>query len=184
MAPTLCREVGRPEAALDEIALTLIKVSQLVIDFGEVVELDINPLLADEFGVMALDARVRVRPAREIPARRLAIRPYPKELEETFSLRDGRSVLLRPVKPEDEPALQDFFAPMSPQDIRMRFFAPKRMLSHALAARMTQIDYDRDIALVLAEPGIPGQADVYAVASIAADPDGEQRSMQSWFAAT
>jgi acetyltransferase len=63
---------------------------------------------------------------------------------------------------------------MSPQDIRMRFFAPKRMLSHALAARMTQIDYDRDMALVLAEPGIPGKANVYGVASIAADPDGEK----------
>ena len=74
---------GRPQAALDEIALTLVKVSQLVIDFGEIVELDINPLLADEFGVMALDARVRVQPTSEHPAKRLAIRPYPKELEET-----------------------------------------------------------------------------------------------------
>ncbi len=165
---------GRPEAALNEIALTLVKVSQLVIDFGEVVELDINPLLADEFGVMALDARVRVRPAREIPARRLAIRPYPKELEETFSLRDGRTVLLRPVKPEDEPALQDLFAHMSPQDICMRFFAAKGALTHAFAARMTQIDYDRDMTLVLAEPGIPGRAEVYAVASATADPDGEK----------
>jgi acetyltransferase len=63
---------------------------------------------------------------------------------------------------------------MSPQDIRMRFFAPKPMLSHALAARITQIDYDRDMALVLAEPGTPGKAHVYAVTSIAADPDGEK----------
>jgi acetyltransferase len=165
---------GRPEAALDEIALTLVKVSQLIIDFGEIVELDINPVLADEFGVMALDARVRVRPTSEDPAKRLAIRPYPKELEETFSLLDGRTIILRPVRPEDEPAVQDLFAHMSPQDIRMRFFAPKRMLSHALAARMTQIDYDRDMALVLVEPGIPGKAHVYAVASIAADPDGER----------
>ena len=141
----------RPRAAPDEIALTLVKVSQLVIDFGEFVELDINPLLADEFGVMALDARVRVQRTSDDPAKRLAIRPYPKELEEALSLRDGRTLLLRPVRPEDEPAIQDLFSHMSPQDIRMRFFAPKRMLSHALVARMTQIDYDRDMALVLAE---------------------------------
>lgn len=165
---------GRPQAALDEIALTLVKVAQLVIDFGEIVELDINPLLADEFGVMALDARVRVQRTSEHPAKRLAIRPYPKELEEILSCRDGRTLLLRPVRPEDEPAFQDLFSHMSPQDIRMRFFAPKRMLSHAFAARMTQIDYDRDMALVLAEPGTPGKARVYGVASIAADPDGEK----------
>ncbi|MGE5777761.1 MAG: GNAT family N-acetyltransferase [Hyphomicrobiales bacterium] len=165
---------GHPQAALDEIALTLVKVSQLIVDFSEVVELDINPLLADEFGVMALDARAKAKRTSEHPAKRLAIRPYPKELEETLALRDGRTLLLRPVRPEDEPAFQDLFSHMSAQDIRMRFFAPKRMLSHAFAARMTQIDYDRDLALVLTEPGSPGKAKVYGVASIAADPDGEK----------
>ena len=142
-----------PAAALDDIALTLIKVSQLIIDLAEVVELDINPLLADEFGVIALDARIRVRPAGEPATSRLAIRPYPKDLEETITTANGRSFLLRPVRPEDEPAFHELFAHMSPEDIRMRFFALKKSLSHAVAARMTQIDYDREMALVLAETG-------------------------------
>jgi acetyltransferase len=165
---------GRPPAALDEVALTLIKISQLVIDFGEVVELDINPLLADEFGVMALDARIRVRRTAEHPAKRLAIRPYPKDLEETLSLPDGRTFLLRPIRPEDEPALQELFSHLSPEAIRMRFFASKSTLGHELAARLTQIDYDREMALVLAEPGIPGKSEIYGVVRIIADPDGEK----------
>ncbi len=165
---------GRPPAALDDVALTLIKISQLVIDFGEVVELDINPLLADEFGVMALDARIRVRRTAEHPAKRLAIRPYPKELEETLNLPDGRTFLLRPIRPEDEPALQELFSQLSPEAIRMRFFAPKGSLSHQLAARLTQIDYDREMALVLAEPGIPGKSLIYGVVRIIANPDGDK----------
>jgi acetyltransferase len=165
---------GRPAAAVDEIALTLMKVSQLVIDFAEVVELDINPLLADEFGALALDARVRVRPADGPAAKRLAIRPYPKDLEERLTLPDGRAFLVRPVLPEDEPAFHKFFAKMSPDDVRMRFFAPKKALTHPFAARLTQIDYDREMALVLAEPGTAGRSDVYGMVHIAADPDGER----------
>ncbi|MBK8908303.1 MAG: bifunctional acetate--CoA ligase family protein/GNAT family N-acetyltransferase [Rhodospirillales bacterium] len=165
---------GRPGADLQEIALTLIKVSQLIIDFGEIAELDVNPLLADASGVVGLDARVRVRRADGPAAARLAIRPYPKTLEEVISVADGRTLLLRPVRPEDEPAFHELFARMSPEDIRMRFFASKRVLSHATAARMTQIDYDREMALVLAEPGTPGQVAVYGVVHITADPDGEK----------
>jgi acetyltransferase len=165
---------GRPPAAIDDIALTLIKVSQLIIDFAEVVELDINPLLADEFGVLALDARIRVRKSEQPPAKRLAIRPYPKELEEVLSLPDGRTFVLRPVLPEDEPAFQALFDKLSPEDIRMRFFAPKKALSHPFAARLTQIDYDREMALVLAEPGMPGRSEVFGAVHISADPDGER----------
>ncbi len=165
---------GRPAAALDEIALVLIKVSQMVIDLAEIVELDINPLLADEFGVIALDARLKVRRTDEPPAKRLAIRPYPKELEELIVLPDGRELLLRPVRPEDEPAVQEMFTKMSPEDIRMRFFAPKAALSHAVAARMTQIDYDREMGLMLAEPGVAGRSEIFGGVRIAADPDGER----------
>ncbi len=153
-----CR--ATPAAAMDDIAMTLIKVSQLIIDIGQVTELDINPLLADEFGVVALDTRIRVRATDEPATRRLAIRPYPKELEETITVPDGRSFLLRPVRPEDEPAAQRLFAQMTPEDFRMRFFAPQKSLSHTMAARMTQIDYDREMALVLAEPGMPGQSEI------------------------
>jgi acetyltransferase len=165
---------GRPAAALDDIALTLIKVAQMAIDSADIVELDINPLLADEFGVLALDARIRVRRSDVPPARRLAIRPYPKELEEAVSLADGRTFLLRPVVPEDEPAFVGLFAKLTQDDIRMRFFAPKRSLTHESAARMTQIDYDREMALVLAQPGRAGRTEIFGVVNISTDPDGER----------
>ncbi len=166
--------LGRPPAAIDAIALSLIQVSQLIIDFAEVVELDINPLLADEFGIIALDARIRVVRREEPPGKRLAIRPYPKELEETLTLPDGRTFAVRPVLPEDEPAFQRLFLKLSADDVRMRFFAPKRALTHPFAARLTQIDYDREMALVLATPDPPGQGEVFGAVHASADPDGER----------
>lgn len=165
---------SRPAAALDQVALTLIKVSQLVIDLAEVVELVVDPLFADQHGVIALDAKLRVRTAVQPAAKRLAIRPYPKELEETLKLPGGRVLLLRPVLPEDEPAFQDLFTRMTPEDVRMRFFAPKKALTHPLAARMTQIDYDREMALVLAEPGRPGKSCIFGAVHVSADPDNER----------
>jgi acetyltransferase len=138
-----------PAADLDAIVLTLIKVSQLVCDFAEIKELDINPLLADASGVIALDARIRVGSASGDPAERLAIRPYPRELEEVIALPAGGDVLLRPIKPEDEVGFQELFDSLPPEDIRMRFLHPMKTLGHKMAARLTQIDYDREMALVL-----------------------------------
>jgi acetyltransferase len=161
-------------ADLDALALTLIKVSQMVIDLGEIVELDINPLRANATGVLALDARVRVAPFQGKPADRLAIRPYPKELEDHLALSNGRNLLLRPILPEDEPALQALVARTSPEDLRLRFFQPIRQLSHDMAARLTQIDYNREMALVAVGPGLPGQAEMYGVVNISADPDNDK----------
>ncbi len=164
----------RPPAALDQIALVLLKVSQLTIDFGEIIELDINPLLADHEGVLALDARIRVRRFDKPAAARLSIRPYPSELEETVATADGTLFLLRPIQPEDEPQLVAGFAQLSPQSIRMRFFSTMRELPHSLAARLTQIDYDREMALVLTDPGSAGRQPIYGVVRLAADPDNER----------
>jgi acetyltransferase len=163
---------AQPAVNLDEIALTLIRVAQLVVDIPEIVELDINPLLADEYGVLALDARIRVSTAP--PVERLAIRPYPNELEENISLADSRTLSLRPILPEDEPALQAAFAKLTPEEIRLRFFVPVKTLSHVAAARFTQIDYDREMALILTEHGIAGKTEIYGVVSISADPDNER----------
>ena len=165
---------GLPHADLDAIALTLIRVSQLVTDIPEIVELDINPLLADASGVVALDARVRVKAHGAFGSDRFAIRPYPMELEETVRLDDGRELLLRPIRPEDEPALQRAFAKLNPEEIRLRFLAPLKVLSHMMAARFTQIDYDREMALILTEPGIAGQTEIYGVVRISTDPDNER----------
>ncbi|MBN2808396.1 MAG: bifunctional acetate--CoA ligase family protein/GNAT family N-acetyltransferase [Deltaproteobacteria bacterium] len=165
---------GQPGADLEAIALTLVRLSQLVIDIGEIVELDINPLLADADGVLGLDARIKVRATRDHPHQRLAICPYPKALEEEVPLGDGRTLWLRPIVPEDEPALQRVFASLTMEEIRLRFFLPMKVLSHVSAARFTQIDYDREMALLLTEPGIPGVADIYGVVRIIADPDLEK----------
>jgi acetyltransferase len=164
----------RAPAALDEIALTLVKVSQLVVDVGEVAELDINPLLADAAGVIALDARVRLRRIERSAVARLAIRPYPREQEEVVTLADGAKCLLRPIRPEDEPELRAAFDKLSPESIRLRYFIPLRALSHDLAARLTQIDYEREMALVATLPGTAGKRPIYAVVRIATDPDKER----------
>ena len=168
---------GLTGANLDAVALVLVRVSQLVCDFAAIRELDINPLLADSDGVVALDARLRVTLAPPAPDAdshaRLAIRPYPKVLEETIVLGDGRSLLLRPIRPEDEPSLQEAFAKLTPEEVRLRFFAPMRTLDHVVAARFSQLDYDREMALVLTDPGIPGRTEIYAVVSLSADPDND-----------
>jgi acetyltransferase len=162
---------GLPAANLDAIALTLIRVAQLIINIPEIIELDINPLLADEYGVVALDARIKVAAATGPATQRLAIRPYPKELEEEIPLGDGRTLLLRPILPEDEPALQAAFATLTPEEVRLRFFVAMSTLSNMMAARFTQIDYDREMALILTEPGIAGKAPIHGVVRIIADPD-------------
>jgi acetyltransferase len=165
---------GMPSANLDAIALALVRLSHLVVEVPEVVELDINPLLADQFGVLALDARIHLKADDSVRASRLAIRPYPKELEETVALADGRGLFLRPILPEDEPALQEGFAKLTPEEVRLRFFVPRKTLDHVTAARFTQIDYDREMALVLTEPGVPGRTPIHGVVRLIADPDNER----------
>lgn len=159
----------------DALALTLIKVAQMVIDLGEVVALDINPLRASSHGVLALDARVRIAPSTGKPSDRLAIRPYPKALEQRFTLPDGRAFLLRPILPEDEPELRALVRRTPPEDLRMRFFQPIRDLPHTMAARLSQIDYHREMAIVVTVPDMPaGKAPIYGVVRATADPDNDK----------
>jgi len=174
----ICKQLqgyrDRPAVDLDAIALTLIKVSQLVTDFPEIAELDINPLLADSAGVLAADARIRLQKTDKTAVERLAIRPYPKELEETIELGDGRNLLIRPILPEDEPSLTETFGKLTPEEVRLRFFVQKKTLSHMAAARFTQLDFDREMALVLTDPGVAGETEIYGVVHITADPDNEE----------
>lgn len=142
----------RPPAALDTIVLTLIQVAQLVTDFAEIAELDINPLLADADGVIALDARIRIAAAQGPAQARLAIRPYPREMEGHVHLRDGSEIAIRPIQPEDAPALHEMVSRAAAEDLRLRFFQPMRRLPEQLAARLTQIDYDREMAFVSLDP--------------------------------
>jgi len=162
-----------PSAACDAVALTLVKVSQLVVDLPELAELRLDPLRVDADGALVLDGRIRVRPAADAPSPRLAIRPYPRELEEEVVLADGRKMLVRPVLPEDEPGLRRTFEALTPEEVRYRFFVPRMKFSHVATARFTQIDYDREMVLVLTERGIPGETPIHGIVQISADPDNE-----------
>ena len=162
----------RGAAPADRAAIidTLLRISQLACEQPRLKELDINPLLADAAGVTALDARIRVQTPRTAETR-LAITPYPKELESNVALREGATLRLRPVRPEDEPLLHDIAGHMDAKDLRLRFFAPVKGLSHQLAARLSQIDYDREMALIaLTADG----ATAVGVVRFAADPDNQR----------
>jgi acetyltransferase len=164
----------RPPADLDAICLTLIQVSQLIIDRPEIVELDINPLLADENGVVALDARIRVAPAGTegvTNGKRLAIRPYPRELEETVALPSGLQVFVRPIRPEDGPRHREFVARITPEDMRYRLLGVTRDIPRSEMARLTQIDYDREMALIALAPGPKGEDETVAVVRAVFNPD-------------
>ncbi|HRV94592.1 MAG TPA: bifunctional acetate--CoA ligase family protein/GNAT family N-acetyltransferase [Anaerolineae bacterium] len=163
----------RPPADMTAIYLTLMKVAQLVTDLPEVVELDINPLFADNQGVLALDARMRIVPTWQLAATHLAIRPYPQELEETIVLRN-RPVLLRPIRPEDEPQHQAFLKQLTEEDIQLRFFVSIREFAHSDVARFTQIDYDRAMAFIATRPDDSGQPETLGVVRSIADPDNHQ----------
>ncbi|MBK3735444.1 GNAT family N-acetyltransferase [Azospirillum brasilense] len=163
---------SRAAVDLEAVALTLNKISQLIVDFPEVAELDINPLLADAEGVLALDARIKVGVPALPGAKRLAIRPYPKGLEDRITIKDGRQFLVRPILPEDEPLVHHMVANQTQEDLRLRFFAPLKRLSHQAAARLTQMDYDREMGLVAVGPDPEtGETIMYGVVRITADPD-------------
>ncbi|MBN2562767.1 MAG: bifunctional acetate--CoA ligase family protein/GNAT family N-acetyltransferase [Phycisphaerae bacterium] len=161
----------RPAADFDAICLTLIQVSQLIVDRPEIVELDINPLFADDQGVVALDARIRVGPATTSGPERLAIRPYPKELEETIKLRSGREMFVRPIRPEDQPAHMAFLSHLTPEDLRFRFLGLRTDLPSSEMARLVQIDYAREMAFIAIVPNDQGQEETVAVVRAVTNPD-------------
>jgi acetyltransferase len=161
----------RPPAALDDIASVLVRVSKLISDFPEIIDLDINPLLADANGVIAVDARIKLA---RVPAgardQRLAIKPYPKELERRETVPGLGEFFLRPVRPQDAAGFTRFFARLQPDDVRLRFFSPLRTLPANLLARLTQIDYDRDMAFVL----LDAEDELMGVAHFSSDPDKQR----------
>ncbi|MCY7317924.1 MAG: bifunctional acetate--CoA ligase family protein/GNAT family N-acetyltransferase [Ramlibacter sp.] len=171
VAPLLAAHRGRP--AIDDQALidTLLKVSQLACDLAPLAELDINPLLVDAQGVLALDARVRVHLPGSGGERPLAIRPYPAELEETVTI-GGKQLLLRPIRPEDSDLLKAFYADCTPADMRLRFFLSRREVPHSELARYSQIDYDREMTFIaLTPPDQRGARSMVGEVRAVCDPD-------------
>jgi acetyltransferase len=148
------------------IAETLVALSGLVADFPDILELDINPLLADGDGVMVVDARAVIT-AQPAPASRMAIRPVPTEWAADLRTRSGLILHVRPVVPADEGALAEFFAHVTPDDLRFRFLSSLKKVSHEQLGLMTRLDYRRSISFIAIEPtGL-----VVATALLVTDPD-------------
>ncbi|MBF8271351.1 MAG: yfiQ [Magnetococcales bacterium] len=164
----------RKPVNMEALCTVLLKVSQLIVDIPEIIEMDINPLFADEHGVIAVDGRIRISTSGRMvgSGQRLAIRPYPKELEETWYLDGNRPVLLRPIRPEDEPQHHEFLSRLSPEDLFSRFLSVRKALPHPEMARLTQIDYNREMAFIASiKDSLTGQRETLGVNRIFLDLD-------------
>jgi acetyltransferase len=165
---------GWPAVDMDALVDVLLKVSELACELPCVQELDINPLVADETGVIALDARVLLGDgplAADTRYSHLAIHPYPRSLWRAVRLRTGDTALLRPIRPQDAEAEQRFVARLSPRSVYLRFHAPLRELSLERLIRFTQIDYDREMAFVAVD--MQGdQEEIHGIARYTRNPDG------------
>jgi len=159
-----------PPANEEALLSVLLSVSQLLTDVPELAELDINPLLVNHEGAIALDARIRLSIDKPAGALNFAIRPYPAELSETIDWH-GQRLELRPIRPEDEALHTDFLMHLDPEDIRMRVFYSRRTMARSELARLTQIDYTREMAFVAITTGPDGKAQTLGVARAMADPD-------------
>jgi acetyltransferase len=155
-----------PAARVDAVAETLVRVSQLIVDFPEIAALEINPLFVDAEGVLAADAWLRLRPSGERGI--LAIPPYPDDLVEHYDAH-GERLIIRPIRPEDAAQHAVFFQRLSPEDVRYRFFSAMREMSPEMTARLTQIDYDREMAFVAV---LEFTGDTVGVARLVVEPDG------------
>jgi len=158
--------------ATDQAALhgVLVAVSQLLAEIPEIAELEINPLLVNFEGAIALDARIRLSASAPAGSDHFAILPYPVQLEETAPWH-GKTLTLRPIRPEDEALHMAFLQQLDAEDVRMRVFYSRRTMERTELARLVQIDYAREMAFValLAEPG--GQLQTLGVVRAVADPD-------------
>ena len=141
-----------PAVKHDAVAMVLVKLAQMAADIPEIRGLDINPLLADEAGVLAVDARVVIgrveRKFRGSGPANFAVRPYPSQWQRHIEVKDGWRVFVRPIRPEDEPLIHEMLKHVTMQDLRLRFFAPMKEFSHEFIARLTQLDYARAMAFV------------------------------------
>ncbi len=167
---------GGPQMDVDKLIEVLIRMSYLAADYPEISELDINPLLVSPDMVMALDARIVIDSAlvgKELkPYSHLALHPYPEKYIRQAYLPDGSEILLRPIKPEDEPLWLAFLASCSKESIYSRFRYAFHWDSHDVATRYCYIDYDRELAIV-AEMTVGGERQILGIGRLISDPDHE-----------
>jgi acetyltransferase len=164
----------RPPVDLDALALNLVKLSTLAVQHRAIRELDINPLLIDHKGMIALDARIKIEDPAIRPPVPCAIRPYPVRWEGSRTTIDGTRVFVRPIRPDDERFYERFMGMTTPEDLRLRLFAPIREFSHKFLARLTQIDYAREMAFIALRTLPDGSEEMLGVARFFADPDYEK----------
>ena len=162
---------NRPAVDMQAVRLTLVQLSQLIIDLPEIKGVNIKTMLADANGVLVLDARISIAPARSSGEERLSIRPYPEYLEERAELPSGLKILLRPIRPEDERKHQEFVESLSAEDLRMRFMGYVHEFSHSQLAQLTQIDYDREMAFIACALENGDHKDTLGVVRCFFDPD-------------
>ena len=171
---------GSPPANLRKLEQTLLLFSQLLIDFPQIKEIDINPMLINEKDAVILDARIVIDKASVCkkfePHEKLVISPYPKKYEKLWALRNGQEVLLRPIKPEDELMWLEMFQSFSEESIRYRFFQMLKDTPHEVRVRYCNIDYDREIAIV-AELLEEGRRKILGVGRVSIEPDGKKGEM-------
>ncbi|MCD6361179.1 MAG: bifunctional acetate--CoA ligase family protein/GNAT family N-acetyltransferase [Armatimonadetes bacterium] len=143
---------NKPPVNLRLLEETLVRISNLIIDFPEIKELDINPLVISDGNAIALDSRIILdeeavqQRTGEYP--HLVISPYPTKYIQPWTCRDGRSVLLRPIKPEDEPLERELIAGLSEESSRFRFFYIIKEITHEMLSRFCNIDHDREMAII------------------------------------
>ncbi len=158
--------------ALDIHAVSqcLVQISNMIIDCPEIEWLDIHPLLAAGNNLTLLDATVALKTFNGESESRLAIRPYPQRLEEHVVLKDGRECLFRPILPEDEPGLKEFISRVTKEDLYYRYFSEINEFTHEDLANMTQIDYDREMAIVAIQT-LKGREEIMGVTRAISDAD-------------
>jgi acetyltransferase len=167
---------NEPPANVKLLEEILVRFSQMLVDFPQLKEVDINPLFINEKEAFAFDARIVIDPKKVFkkfePHEHLVVTPYPTKYETLWRLRDGRTVILRPIKPEDEPLWLEMFQNFSEESIRYRFFQILKDTPHETRVRYCNIDYDREIAIV-AELTEEGRKRILGVARVSIEPDGK-----------
>ncbi|MCG6937111.1 MAG: bifunctional acetate--CoA ligase family protein/GNAT family N-acetyltransferase [Gammaproteobacteria bacterium] len=163
-----------PEADIESLTRVLQRVSEIACELPEVQELDINPLLVDDKGVIAIDARVVVARPKHSTTHygHMAIHPYPSELESIWQLADGTDITVRPIRPEDAEIEQYFVQNLSAESKYFRFMQSLDKLTPVMLARFTQIDYDREMALIAVINENTDEARILSVARYISNPDG------------
>lgn len=171
--PLLAGYRNSPPADLEQLEEILVRLSQLVIDFPEIVELDINPVLVKNGQPCAVDARIKLGRVNNGSNLHLVISPYPQHLERHDFTDMQMPLLIRPIKPEDAPLFVELFNSLTPTSIYYRFFSVVKSLSPEILARFTQVDYDREISFVALDDS-GGSERMLGVANIVGEPDGKR----------